>query len=208
MQELKYQEELTYIFPLNETESITFIVQDCKETCLYYDSWATVYFVSNEGSKLLAHDVLCVKISDFVHYLEKALFQQIAVDEQKIPDPGLFFNEMLYRKRILNEMVPSDELYKNVVWSPVIARENIQTWLYKDNLGNIIFFMAPVYPFFFTSKNAKNFKAYSEWIKTYKIVGKYVIDQDTAKQWLEKAKAIMGVIENNSAPALRTNGSV
>jgi len=208
MQELKYQEELTYIFPLNETESITFIVQDCKETCLYYDSWATVYFVSNEGSKLLAHDVLYVKISDFVDYLEKALFRQIAVDEQKIPDPGLFFNEMLYKKRIVHESVLSEELYKNVMWSPVVARENIQTWLYKDDLGNIIFFMAPVYPFFFTAKNAKKFKAYSEWIKTYKIVAKYVIEENIGKQWLEKAKAIMAIIENNSAAVLRTNGSV
>jgi hypothetical protein len=206
--------KIKYTFQLSELESIIFMLEENTMDFINYDTFATSYFVQGKIKTLLALDTLyewCCCLSGLLH---KIFEKEFIFEEKNNIDIGFLSNEIEYKELILEKKLTQKEekiayCTLNYSWlSPVIKRGNIETWLYKDNLGNIIFFMAPVYPFFFSSKNAKNFKAYSEWIKTYKIVAKYIIEQNISKQWLEKAKAIMTIIENNSVPVLRTNGSV
>ena len=198
MQKLTYIEQLTYIFHLTETVYIKFVVQDCETECLYYDSWTTVFFIDNEDTKLLAYSTLYEKLYDFAFFLKKSLYQEKIVDEQSVPDIGFLFNEMHYKKSMLHEKIALNELYDHVLWSSVVAQQNIQTWLYRNTNEEIMLFLAPVYPFFFNKPYKKN-PSYQEWIKTYKPFGRYIISQDSAQQWLQQVYDIMNLIETNSA---------
>jgi hypothetical protein len=175
-----------------------FVVQDCEAECLYYDSWVTVFFTEDESTQCLAYGPLYEKLYDFAYFLKKSLYQEKIVDEQSVPDIGFLFNEMRYKKTMLHEKITFNDLYNHVLWSPVIARDSIQTWLYKNTKGEIFLFLAPVYPFFFTKPYKKN-PSYQEWIKTYKPFGRYVISQNSAQQWLKQVYDIMNLIETNSA---------
>lgn len=50
------------------------------------------------------------------------------------------------------EKIAANKLYNHVVWSPIIAHKNIQTWLYCNTNGEIILFLAPIYPFFLPNR--------------------------------------------------------
>jgi hypothetical protein len=198
MQKLIYQEELTYRFHPNETENIRFVVHGCNTGCLYYDSWVTVFFTGNQETERLACDVLYEKISNLFYLLEKSLNQENKVDEQHIPDIGLFFNEMHYKKSMLYETISSNELYKHVVWSPIFKWGDIQTWLYSNTHGETILFLAPVYPFFHTKRENQH-ASYTRWMKTYKPFARRIISRDIAEKWLKQAGDIINLIETNSA---------
>ncbi|HTM05896.1 MAG TPA: hypothetical protein VL201_01525 [Patescibacteria group bacterium] len=198
MQKLIYVGQFTYTFHYTETIYIKCVVQENEPKDLYYDSWATIFFTDNEKTKRLAFSIVYEKLYDFSYFLKKSLHKENIVDEQHIQDIGFLFNEMHYRKSMLHEKIMLNELYDHVMWSPVVAEENIQTWLYNNTNGEIILFLAPVYPFFFTKPCKKN-PSYQEWIKAYKPFGRYIIAQDIAQQWLKQAHDIMNLIETNSA---------
>lgn len=198
MEKLKYVEQLIYTFHNSESEYIKCIVHDCKVDCLAYDSWVTIYFINNGYSPLIAFGPLHEKLHNLVYCLDQSFHKKKVFNEQLIPDIGFHFNEMHYKKSVMHEKIVANQLYNHVVWSPIIAHENIQTWLYRNMNGEIILFLASVYPFFFTKPLKKN-PSYQEWIKTYKPFGRYIISQDSAQQWLKQVYDIMNLIESNSA---------
>jgi hypothetical protein len=193
------QGKIKYTFHINETESILFVVNENNIKAIYYDSFAMSYLLQGTKKIALTRDTIHYSCQILSIFLKQALKNKLLFNEKKVSDIGFLSNEVNYEERILAEEKSTDKNpNRYCLWSPVIKISNIETWLYNNARGEIILFMAPIYPFYFCTRRGKNYLPYPQWIKTYQPVAKYIIPKKVAQQWLKQANEIMELIKTNA----------
>ncbi|HTM05895.1 MAG TPA: hypothetical protein VL201_01520 [Patescibacteria group bacterium] len=205
--------KIVYTFLLTEDENIEMQLIDIpanRPEDICYDAFTNIFFKQTNTYTLLAYDTLneaCILLNVSC---KEALKQKYYFDEKNFPDIGLIYNDAIYKKVRTNYKDKSlkdtlDCTNKLVVWSPVVSKNNMQTWMYNDVNGQIVLFIAPIYPFTFTSNRVKGYMSYAEWIKTYKPFVKRIISPETAQEWIKQTDEIMTLIQKNSESNSKKN---
>lgn len=78
------------------------------------------------------------------------------------------------------------------------VRPYYNSWLYNDEIGNIVFEITPFYPWHDPAEaDNPNFLSYETWIKDYKPIVKTTIPFHSLKQWIYQIKKWCKILENN-----------
>lgn len=143
--------------------------------------------------------------------LKKALANQLQLDpsiETSGPinkDIGYLYNEhcqQLFNEYITNRAGLSyvkNERDKNI-WIGYAYRlwcYDLQSWIYNDQNGNIIFELSPLYTTNYVDQEKEYAILYEQWLKSYSPFLIRIIPRDIAQNWLNKAEHILAIIEKN-----------
>jgi hypothetical protein len=199
---------IVYTFMLEGDEAIVMEligIYDTKE--IFYSAFANVFFYQQDMCTLLTYDMLHEHCLLLTILCKKALRRENTLNEELMSDVGFLYNNVFYKsvhtnyKDLQTEKLCND-LSKYLLWSPILSKNNMKTWMYNNGNGQIILFIAPVYPFTFSSKRVKGYISYEEWIKTYKPFIKRIIPPDVVYKWIQQAEEVMVLMEKNSRPYL------
>jgi hypothetical protein len=203
--------KIEYIFFLTINESIIITVIEEYDTYkIFYDTFSNVFFSQKEMKILLAHDTLYEECRLLNTVARNALEKKNFLDEITMSDIGIIYNET-FNKSVSSKYtnLEAEELLKKIakytLWSPIVSMNNMRTWFYTNTSGEIILFIAPVYPFTFSSKRVKGYMPYDEWIKSYKPFVKRIISPETAQAWIKQTDEIMTLIQKNSESNSKKN---
>ena len=144
---------------------------------------------------------------------EKSFEQKIEIGQVNNKGYWFFNNEdaQYSEKAFYKNLKPKHPWKGNQsnIWSPVVRDGNLQTWIYNDKDGAIIFEITPLYPYHFCGAEEedfippKNYILYQEWMKGYKPYLIRTIPEDVARQWFEQTKVIVRQIKKNIARECR-----
>jgi len=138
-------------------------------------------------------------LQSFVRALQKAIAHKLQLHNLITQDIGYLWNEWCQEKLDKAYEKNSEWIgWKNMVWnSDGGGTQALNTWLYNDSKGKIIFEITPDYNWHDPDAQMNvPFIPYEEFIKNYK---PYIIREvplDIAKIWLAKAKAIIKIINS------------
>ena len=111
-------------------------------------------------------------------------------------DVGYFHNRGKYGP-VATRIKKADHLGSFLVWSSPCIGLYLETWLYNDAQGNIIFHVTEL----FRRDDIKFIKdqkvAYKEFMQNYKPTLIRVIPRSIARTWLAKCKRLLKVVEKN-----------
>ena len=120
-------------------------------------------------------------------FIQKLLNNEMVLDKSVIGDPGIEWNK--YPKGIrgtkeTNKFYFFGNNHKQVP-------PYFDGWMYNDLKGNIIFEIAPFYPWHGeTKKSQPDFITYKQFMKDYKPVLITTIPKENLKQWIVQAREL------------------
>jgi hypothetical protein len=195
--------EIKYEFKLSKNEKITMITSEVYNVNdIFYDTFAYIFFDQGGEPMILIRETLH-EACRMLNILGKKALEKKFYTETMSKDIGLIYNESFYKtvaskyKDHISEVM-SQEIEGYILWYVITSISNMQAWLYTNQNDEIIFLIAPVYPFTFSSKRIKGFIPYDDWIKSYKPFVKRIISPETAKEWIKQTDEIMALIQKNS----------
>jgi hypothetical protein len=138
----------------------------------------------------------------FYVLLKKAVKNKLKLHKSIIQDIGFLYNEESEGKEGFFYTKLENRDYwignRSNLWSPVVIYGNLQTWIYNNEAGDIIFEITPVYPYHYCDPEEEpNFIPYEEWMKDYKPFLIRTIPKDVAQRWLEQTKLLLKQIKKN-----------
>jgi hypothetical protein len=185
-------------FNLNDCERLTLELPISLEKTLECD-WVKLYYYHNQDQYLLSETFIAEIASSLIRVLQKALNNNLLLDESIKQDIGFMWNRSLSDD--------SDFVYKGNVWIgltycvwevPGSIQPNLTTWLYNDIEGNIILEMTENYIWhYFEPSVGKNYSTHEEFMKNYRPFRIRIISREMAYQWLELAKFVLSMVEDN-----------
>ena len=188
-----------FIFSLNDTECISITLHKPHDIihCCYE---IPLFFIKNKEKILLSKDSIRELIEIFNGLLKKALLNNLKLPASISTNIGYLFNKEI------NEEKPNSELqyekcengnswvgWKYKIWSYLTA-----TWIYNDELGNIILEITPVYPKTFRDPEEDlDIENYQNWMKSYAPILIRTIPRNIAENWLKQTENILEEIKAN-----------
>jgi hypothetical protein len=115
---------------------------------------------------------------------------KMILDEQSAETLGMKWNELC---KGVPELRSVDKYH---FWSNSHKhiRPYFSAFLYNDEHGNVIFQIAPFYPFLYeTKKSHSDFITYKKFMKDYKLVVKTTIPKENLKQWIKQAQELIQI---------------
>lgn len=185
----------TFIFKIINNEQIEIKVHEYSDDIPYcfYDA---DFFIIKDNHKifLLKNHSLPSHIEAIKIALYESLQNQRKLPHTFIENIGYLWN--LY----VNAENHQDLLYANLEYEFLdnyyIWYSTFTTWIYNDDLGDIILEITLSYPHTYSEKFS--YKDFLEWMKNYKSLFKTIIPRKTAQQWLAQATQILTTIDENS----------
>jgi hypothetical protein len=188
-------------FFINSTSKIIIPLKDPVESLgpIYIEK---IILLFNNDRYLLSKTTLYHDMIDLRDLLKKALNKKLFLHPSISQDIGYLHNNKLHNEVDLPTCaLPSDEIdwigYLYHFWNAKKGLISLDSWIYNDAQGSIIFEATPVYPYLFSNTRYPNYIPYEEWIKTYKPYFITTLPRKTAEQWLEQAEYVIRIIENN-----------
>lgn len=145
----------------------------------------------------------------FIILLNKSLSNKLQLHQSLTTmDIGYLYNEDLQNKPGLayeqweGEEYPLWVGYKYFLW----AGNDVQSWIYNNNAGDIVFEITPNFPEKLSTnfsnnrlsiEKQKNHESYKKWIQEYRPLLIRTIPREVAEQWLDKANQTLKTIEKN-----------
>jgi len=194
--------ENTVIFNLNDNEKMIIESDECPINNLICCDYITIYLAYDNNICLLAKEDVEMTMESFRHLLKLALKNELQLHDSITQDIGFLWNERLQRKPGLvykifdrvNRWVGED----NLLWgTPANIHPNLETWLYNNSQGEIIFEVTPSYPYRSNTTPDNATISYQEFMNKYKPLFIRTIPTLTAKTWLSQAEEILKIIETN-----------
>jgi hypothetical protein len=189
------------VFALSDTEKIVLELEEpiTKVHCCYD---APIAFFQGKKRTFLVHANVSYNIDYFYILLENALNKKLKLHKSITEDIGFLYNETTHQKNDSadNKIHKIEHWNENdySLWSPCVKYGNLQTWIYNNEAGDIIFEITPVYPYHYCDPEEEpNFIPYEEWMKDYKPFLIRTIPKDVAQQWLEQTKVLLKQITKN-----------
>ena len=168
-----------------------------------------VYFV-NERQLRIGQQSAGLIFDDFIECLKKAIHHKLQLHESLIHNLGFMENEYSHEYSHKNPgfiMIssPSGESSYWVgsnynIWRTFAdANPYVNTWMYNDHEGNIIFEVTKFYKWSMQEDDLDdlNFITYEEFMKDYKPLIHCIISHDVAIKWLEQAEKWYKIIYDN-----------
>ena len=183
-----------FLFKINEYEKIIIQIDEYPEDVPYCFYDANFYLVNkNEKIKLCSFS-LSSYIDKFITILNDAL-------QNKKQLPGHFLEGIGYAWNLYVNADNNSKLsYANQKYKFLddyyLWYSKFTTWIYNDNLGNIILEITPSYPHTYSSNFS--YQDYLQWIEAYKPIYKQIVSREIAQKWLDQASHILMVIDENS----------
>lgn len=195
----------TIIFENNNASYLAFFVP-CKKSDVYrYDTIEVAFYLRSKKYIVYTNDYIVEALVTLNNLLKRAIADKLQLHESINKDIGFLWNEVLQDK---GEMFPAYQLggiehwvgEKYLLWS---VPGKYSTWLYQR--GSEIFLeITPVYPWHFSEpKPTDQYYSYEEFIKNYKPLAVVEISKETAQRWLQQIEALLKIIEQNDAKALK-----
>jgi len=167
-------------------------------------TWVKIEYEERGKSYCLLYDSFNMGIYNFRDQLVKVLNNELLLDSSIKKSLG-FYQSQYYKKNNRKNLkyVVSDE--GRTYWIgyryQLFGSNGIEvpaSWLYNDQLGNIVLEITPIYPWFFSEpKPGEVFIKYSEWMKTYKPILIRTITKETAEQWLKQIDELIEAVKKN-----------
>jgi len=187
------------IFTLSDKEKIVIQATDpIDELHCCYD----VPIVFSDGSTAIGSDTnVRFALRKFSENLRKALEGQLKLHPSITQDLGYLANEEMQDKPGLSYR-KFNGIDHWVGWDYFLwgtgGDITLNTWLYNDENGAIVFEITPSYSSYIgIKKKDPRYLSYKDWIKNYKPCVVKKIPQDVAQQWLEQVEDISKRIDDN-----------
>jgi hypothetical protein len=194
---LQFKEKDVYLSV--EMDNVAFDQVTCFEDVL-------IYF-NNDKKYLLNTDCLHYSLYSLWDMLSVALKNKFSLSESISCDLGYLWNEYL-QNNIDNvnyeyKVIENQKIWigqEHLLWETAGSiKPKLNTWIYNDKQGNIIFEITPSYYWKFIDSLAdeQDYITYEEFIKNYKPLLIEKISKETAKEWIKKIDELMKIIESN-----------
>jgi len=186
---IKSKKNKNFIFYLNDTECISITLHKPHDIihCCYE---IPLFFMKNKEKILLSKDSIRELIEIFNGLLKKALLINLKLPASISTNIGYLFNKEINEEHE-NENIWVGWKYK--IWSYLTA-----TWIYNDELGNIILEITPVYPKTFRDPEEDlDMQDYQNWMKSYNPILIRTIPRNIAETWLKQTEDILEEIKAN-----------
>lgn len=183
-----------FTFKINDNEKL--IIQiDAYPKDVPYCFYDANFFLQNENEK--------IKLCSFSlpSYIDKFITNLSDILQNKKQLPSCFLEDIGYAWNLyVNSDNNSILLYANKKYNFLddyyLWYSSCTTWIYNDDLGNIILEITPSYPDTYSSNFS--YQDFLQWMKSYKPLFKTIIPRKTAEQWLKQATEILMTIDENS----------
>lgn len=155
--------------------------------------YETRFFLKNYNHQYsIAHNFIRSNIADLQKLLNKALKNQLQLDEYFTHDIGYYWNHYLNKINNINKDY-------SVLRNYLIFDSLFPTFIYNDIDGNIIIVVTSLYPYVFSRKKRKpSYGFFLKWMQKYKPIFKAIISQEIAQQCIEQANLIITEIDKNT----------
>ena len=167
-------------------------------------TWVKIEYVDNFKKYDLRYDNYISSTPRFRDRLIEALENKLLLDSSIKKSLG-FYQSQYYkknnRKNLKYDVSDEGRTYWIGYRYQLFGSNGIEvpaSWLYNDQLGNIVLEITPIYPWFFSEpKPGEVFIKYSEWMKTYKPILIRTITKETAEQWLKQIDELIEAVKKN-----------
>lgn len=134
--------------------------------------------------------------------LKKALNHGLNLAPSITKDIGYSHNKYLYNAINISMPEISNDIewvgYQYHLWSTRNDLISMDSWIYNDGDGSIVFEVTPIYPYLFSEPEEKqNYIPFEEWIKSYKPYFITTLSRERAEEWLKQAESIIKIVEDN-----------
>ena len=169
--------------------------------------YAKIIFVTIDKKYVLHNEEIGAALERLCQVMNEALQGKIPLPNKfKKKDIGYFYNQGLYSLPVAKRIEKSNEITCFFLWgSPCNIDPNLETWLYNDEQGNIIFHVTEN----FRRDNSKLIKdqkaAYKEFMQKYKPVLVRIIPRDIAQEWVNQWAALFEVCVTNVPKFIEKN---
>jgi hypothetical protein len=191
--------DFNIVFKINKAEDIIIELNEALENvhCCYN---ADIFYINNLYKTSIASDFIRYSLAILKGLLTKALKNKLRLHRSITNDIGYLYNEELQDKPGLFYKTSKEGRKFWIGESYSLWNSSLDSWLYNDKDGNIIFEITPTYPSYYTEpETSTDYISYEEWIKSYKPFLIRKIPVEVARQWLDQANAILKKIEENVA---------
>jgi len=158
--------------------------------------YQTRFFLKNYNHQYsIAYNFVRSNIADLQKLLNKALKNQLQLDEYFIHDIGYYWNFYLNKDNKIDNV---NENY-SILRDYFIFDSLFPTFIYNDINGNIIIIITPLYPHVLSCRKRKpSHRYFLKWMKNYKPIFKTIISRELAQQWIDQAQQILDEIDKNT----------
>lgn len=169
------------LFQLSPHEQLKFLIEEPQEE-IHCCAEAQIYLVEKNKELLLSSDLLIDNLTTFRNQIEKAVRNDLYLDQSINADIGYLYNQELQNQPGLTYKKLDGRDYW-VGLSYLLWNYEYATWLYNDNKGVITIEISPIYPGNFSEEAID----YNTWIKKYQPYAIKTINKSMAKNWLNIA---------------------
>lgn len=191
--------DFNIVFKINNAEDIIIELNEALENvhCCYN---ADTFYINNLYKTSIASDFIRYSLEILKGLLAKALKNKLKLHRSITNDIGYLYNEELQDKPGLFYKTSKEGRKFWVGESYSLWNSSLDSWIYNDERGNIIFEITPKYPWNYVEpKENEHYIPYEEWIKSYKPFLIRKIPIEVARQWLDQATSVLNKIEENMA---------
>lgn len=193
----------TIIFSLNESEGLELILKQPLATLDCCGKTQILFFQGNNRI-LIGNDTLLYLLNSIIGILEEALADNLYLHESINHNIGYLYNrycdalwnekpeikQFVYQYQGNSKMWVGNEYH---LWSAT----GVGSWIFNNNNGDIIFELAPLYPYKYHDPEKTNTILFESWIQDYEPYLIRTIPIPVAEQWLEQAQKILNIIIEN-----------
>lgn len=158
--------------------------------------YETRFFLKNYNHQYsIAYNFVRSNITDLQKLLNKALKNQLQLDDNFTHDIGSYWNLYLNKDNKINNINKNYSVLRNYL----IFDSLFPTFIYNDIDGNIIITVTSLYPHVLSRKKRKpSYGFFLKWMQKYKPIFKVIISKEIAQQWIEQATLIIAEIDKNT----------
>lgn len=159
----------------------------------------TITFVDGKEQFLMAADIASYLFNELTFFLKKVLNNELLLHESIGDNIGYLLTE--YRFHSFNEgLLPQDRfVFDNDGWVGMhylLWGDALAAWLYNDENAEIILKITPWYKGPYVEDG--DYSLYEKFLKEYKTYCVIKLSKDLVKQWLDKAEAVLAILEENT----------
>ncbi len=196
-EDISRPKEVYFKIPINATDHLNFIPEVKDDGLVHLSNldfglWLQTAHTNICLGKLFEMNFVWICLDHIKKCLDNKC--HISIDTAFHGDIGLEFNNYCYQ-----EMVSSRPIYylgynwiaKDTIFAKYYnVLDSTITFLYNDDVGNIIFQVSTTYPGFFYYTDSKPTNSYLDWLPTYKIVYKAILHREIANMWHEQLQIL------------------
>jgi hypothetical protein len=149
---------------------------------------------ANKEPRLVFENSLFLAFEPLTNLLSQAIKKAAYLDSSLHEDIGYLWNQELHKANLIEH--PESNYWSgenNLLWSA----DGIAVWLYNQN-DIIVLEITPVYKWHFTEPEPTkpDYETYERFMKTYKPINRFELDNKTAQQWLKQVEHLMTIVQD------------